>query len=488
MITCSQCGRENEVFFKFCLGCGAELVSGGEPKTTKVAPRDRTARIASDTLISKAVRAEAPSTANVSESVVPAKTSPVASKPASRRSGVSAAAPPVGGKPAEAIDSKPAVAPAKITSVVVDQTEVAAQPVVAAHPAEAVSPARAKTEAVEAPHQEAPAPAPGVDEPTSIAFHVGTSSAAAKLAEPISTGPSAKAAVQQSAETVSLKDRRDDLRVDHGGSPAVVAEIPSGEPRVCSACNAVVAPGHAFCANCGTRYETKDRRNVSGRVEVRGESSQPTKATLVLIRPDQTDGESFPLYKGVNSLGRSGTDIAFPHDDFLARHHLDILVEDGSLSVIPKRTLNGTFYRIKNDVVLASGNEIRVGQELLRVDLYKADGDTVLGSSGEKTIGGPVPAGTWGRLCVLAGKDRVANAFLLAAPEVHLGRDQGHVTFPHDGYVSGRHAKLTHKDGVASLSDTGSRNGTYVRITAEHDLKSGDLLLAGQQLFRIQFY
>lgn len=508
MITCSQCGRENEVFFKFCLGCGAELVSSGEPKTAKVAPRDRTARIASDTLVSKAVRTEAKPTVSVSEPAAPAKSDAVVSKPASKRSAAPAGAP----KPVEAAEIKAVFVSAVSASPVTEKPKASVETAAVVRPepvpdSSTVSPI---TTAASPGPEESGQPDRGVssvsfgpatattapivsDESIHADVSVNTnrevavvpaaesraSSATTKVPEvsaSLTSVPSSK--VQQPTATVPQKDHRD--------SSVTPAEGLSGEPRVCVACNAVVSAGHAFCANCGTRYETKDRRNIQGRVEVRGESTQPTKATLVLIRPDQSDGDSFPLYRGVNSLGRSGTDIAFPHDDFLARHHLDILVEDGSLSVIPKRTLNGTFFRIRDDVVLASGNEIRVGQELLRVDLYQADSDSVIGGQGEKTIGGPVPAGTWGRLCVLAGKDRVANAFLLAAPEVYLGRDQGHVTFPHDGYVSGKHAKLTCKDGVAKLSDTGSRNGTYVRITAEHDLKSGDLLLAGQQLFRIQ--
>jgi hypothetical protein len=36
-----------------------------------------------------------------------------------------------------------------------------------------------------------------------------------------------------------------------------------------------------------------------------------------------------------------------------------------------------------------------------------------------------------------------------------------------------------------SLTDLGSSNGTFVRIYEETEVKSGDVLLMGQQLFRV---
>jgi hypothetical protein len=35
------------------------------------------------------------------------------------------------------------------------------------------------------------------------------------------------------------------------------------------------------------------------------------------------------------------------------------------------------------------------------------------------------------------------------------------------------------------LTDLGSSNGSFIRLTEEAELRSGDVLLMGQQLFRI---
>ncbi|MFY9570758.1 MAG: FHA domain-containing protein [Blastocatellia bacterium] len=67
-----------------------------------------------------------------------------------------------------------------------------------------------------------------------------------------------------------------------------------------------------------------------------------------------------------------------------------------------------------------------------------------------------------------------------------IGRSNGEITFPHDGFMSGRHARIIQRDGSFVLTDEGSRNGTFVKINAEVSLKPGDMILVGKQLFRFE--
>ena len=41
-------------------------------------------------------------------------------------------------------------------------------------------------------------------------------------------------------------------------------------------------------------------------------------------------------------------------------------------------------------------------------------------------------------------------------------------------------------DGSFTLTDAGSKNGTYVRIEGEHELSHGDYLFLGKQLLRVE--
>jgi FHA domain len=67
-----------------------------------------------------------------------------------------------------------------------------------------------------------------------------------------------------------------------------------------------------------------------------------------------------------------------------------------------------------------------------------------------------------------------------------IGRAGGDVTFPHDGFMSGRHARIVRRGSKFILTDEGSRNGTFIKIKGEVELKPGDMILVGKQLFRFE--
>lgn len=419
MITCSQCGRENEIFFKFCLGCGAELVAGApsKPKVApKAAPRPAAARTTGARLRS-AVRPE------------PAPSVEPEPRPAP--------------EPKRAPEPEPAPEP-----------RPALEPVVAAPKAAPPRHDTVETRTIieGAPTEsEAPEAAPVAPE-------------AARAAEPTSWEPEPLAEAPPAAE------------------PA--AEAPA---KPCPSCNKPVEAGHLFCKSCGTRMDQPPQpAEASVAVDQRTHVTAARMGKLVLIRADRTDGSMFPLYEGVNSFGRDDTDISFPQDDFLAPRHLDVHVEPGRVRIHPYPTVNGTFYRIRSAVHLASGDQFRIGQQLLQIELADAIAE-MLNEDGLEPVGAALPGQVWGRLLVLVGPDTVASAFLLSGDEIVLGRETGHITFPRDGYVSGRHAALRRShEGTVSLVDLGSSNGTYYRTKGETMLASGDMLLAGQQLFRVQ--
>ena len=70
--------------------------------------------------------------------------------------------------------------------------------------------------------------------------------------------------------------------------------------------------------------------------------------------------------------------------------------------------------------------------------------------------------------------------------ETSIGRSSGQITFPHDGFMSGRHARIVKRGATYALTDEGSRNGTFVKIKGEIELEPGDMILVGKQLFRFE--
>ena len=67
-----------------------------------------------------------------------------------------------------------------------------------------------------------------------------------------------------------------------------------------------------------------------------------------------------------------------------------------------------------------------------------------------------------------------------------LGREGNDINFPEDPFISGHHAEIRLSGGVLSVTDLGSRNGTFVRISGARVLKHGDYVFLGQQLLRVE--
>ncbi len=78
------------------------------------------------------------------------------------------------------------------------------------------------------------------------------------------------------------------------------------------------------------------------------------------------------------------------------------------------------------------------------------------------------------------------EVYKLESDETIVGRNQGDIRFPHDGYMSGRHARIVRQGEGYVLVDENSKNGTFKKIDGEVPLKSGDVILVGKQLFRFE--
>ena len=209
-------------------------------------------------------------------------------------------------------------------------------------------------------------------------------------------------------------------------------------------------------------------------------------AKLVVIQPDGTEGATLSLQEGEFTIGSQSEHDALANDPFLSPKHAVVTVRGNAFTIRDLESLNGIFYRIRDDVELESGDFIRVGQELLRFE-YMDDVPTLPAPVQEHDTlrGGSPNNGYWGRLALVSGPDIDTRAFAFSEDEINLGREIGDIVFREDGFVSGRHARIYKIGERAKLKDLGSSNGTYVRIRDEKPLRNGDLILMGQQLFKL---
>jgi len=89
-----------------------------------------------------------------------------------------------------------------------------------------------------------------------------------------------------------------------------------------------------------------------------------------------------------------------------------------------------------------------------------------------------------GLLHLITDGGEVGETYTLDRTETVIGRAEGDLTYPHDGFMSGRHARIIARGAQYFLADEGSRNGTFIRIDKEVELQPGDTFLIGKQVLR----
>ena len=179
-----------------------------------------------------------------------------------------------------------------------------------------------------------------------------------------------------------------------------------------------------------------------------------------------------------------GREVGPPWDDdaYLDPHHASISVTDDGLLVEDNGSLNGVFVKLSERVEVQDGDLFRVGQELL---LYEDLPEPTPTDDGTERMGSPNP-GYWGRLSILVDPDAASSAFPIEGDGIMIGREQGDITFPQDGYVSGKHCRVVGDDTGVYMEDLGSSNGTYMRVRSGVTLPFGSLVLIGQKLFQVE--
>lgn len=274
-------------------------------------------------------------------------------------------------------------------------------------------------------------------------------------------------------------------------------------------------PGQRFCPNCGTRVVAPPSFDVETRVGPRpsavhaavseepkrpsspgkeakpgrstlffGGAMQAARAKLTLIRGDGDDGVSFTLAGQEHHAGRGDCPISFPDDPFLSPVHANFVYVNGQLVVRDQNSLNGIYVRIAGKVELGATGMLLVGEQVLAVDPAPVPED-LPDTEGTYYSASMLRAATLEIRQNLRG-GQIGSVYRVEGEAVTIGRENNDINFPDDPFISGRHAELRLTGGVLSVTDLGSRNGTFVRVHHERVLKHGDYVFLGQQLLRVE--
>lgn len=271
------------------------------------------------------------------------------------------------------------------------------------------------------------------------------------------------------------------------GQP-LAATRPAG--GACGSCGAPVQPGFRFCGVCGKPVAPPSpptpRHGSVPSLPAAPSPAPPTRAArirLALVRSDGAPGPVLSVEKDEALCGRTEGDLLLPDDPTVSPRHARFVLEGGALRVEDLGSVNGTFLRLRAPRPLSVGDELRVGRQLLRLEPLPRPSSPE--DRGTRAWGTRDP-GYRLRLSQLLEGGGVGDVFPLREGENLLGRETGDVSFPGDRYVSARHARLDVHAGGVTLTDTGSSNGTYVKIAGSTELSSGDQLLVGGQLLRVE--
>ena len=287
--------------------------------------------------------------------------------------------------------------------------------------------------------------------------------------------------------------------------PTPVAQPEPEAPRMidCPHCSTPVPSNFKFCGACGGPIAAalgaqSSPEPVKSTMQAAPQDPEPglgglgsapsvgsALAKLVVIRPDGSEGATIPLQEGELVIGRASDYPVLANDMFLSPQHASITIRDGKFLIKDLDSLNGVFYRIQGEVPLVHNDMIRLGQELMQFELMSEVQPEQASHNDETLLGGSPDIGFWGKLSLIGGPNTVTRAFLLKDDEITIGREIGDIVFRDDGFVSGRHARLSKTQGQVMFKDLNSSNGTYIRIKGERTLVDGDLILMGQQLFRL---
>ena len=253
----------------------------------------------------------------------------------------------------------------------------------------------------------------------------------------------------------------------------------------CPQCAQSNPKANRFCASCGYNLASVASQAPAAPAAV---AAAPAAApvSLVALRADGSEAGRYDLPESQSVTVGRDTGSIFAGDSYLSPRHATFTRRGSEVLVKDEGSLNGVYLKLKPNEPwpLHFSDIFRIGQEIIRYEELKVQGPT---REGVKRFGSPAK-GFIGRISLVIGRDTTGNSFPIPEQGIHCGRERGDVLFSEDGYVSGLHCQVAKgEDGGVYLTDVGSSNGTFARLNKEYPLAAGDVLLMGQQLFRVDF-
>lgn len=212
-----------------------------------------------------------------------------------------------------------------------------------------------------------------------------------------------------------------------------------------------------------------------------------SRTRLVLVGRDGQEGEVFGVpAHGIEIGGQA--ELRFPADPFVSPRHCRVTLFEGGVGLQDLDSRNGVYVRLREGVAVYPGDFFLLGNQLLRLDRSDPKQERP-GDFGVRGFGTPAkPA--WAVLTRICVGELDDDRYHLRGNEMIIGREDGDIVFPQDGFLSRQHARVrmdVHDNSMTVvLEDLDSANGTYLRIRRSATVVPGGMFRVGDQIFRVR--
>lgn len=282
--------------------------------------------------------------------------------------------------------------------------------------------------------------------------------------------------------------------------------------KYCASCRKVLDPQYLFCPECGSTLQAapgpeqapapEPRAGDPGPTTLEASEARPAPQPISsvrtrpgapvppavggfrIVRLPRGGGAPIPRDIPLQGLvvGRSGADLSFPEDDTVSPRHVRMTPEGDSLRVEDLGSTNGLFLRLKEPHPLVDGDVFVCGDTVFRISFAVARSP----ESDFRFFLAPSEKPPLATLTRILSDGRDGEVFPVRTLPLLIGREEGHIRFAADRFMSRRHAQIEQGPSGLLLVDQKSRNGTYLRREGVLFLQAGDILLVGRQLLRVE--
>ena len=191
-------------------------------------------------------------------------------------------------------------------------------------------------------------------------------------------------------------------------------------------------------------------------------------------------------------IGRSEGNLIFKDDPYICARHASLYYRDGELYIKDEDSINGIYLRITESKTLKPGMTFIAGEQLFiiqsHMDLLNHPlVDRLSSISDVHFFANSAPQASPYFLVQLLEGGGVGSIYPFIDSSITIGRQGCDINAPLDRFMSSKHCHLgLMMDQQVTLTDTGSKNGTYLKIDGERKLTVGDYILVGKQLLQVQ--